>query len=114
MAKKPFQPGISANPRGRRKGSVNKFTTLKAAFLNVFERTGGEDGLLEWVNASNHNKAAFYQWITKMLPADLNVSSQERLMGKVTQPIGGTPDGAPIRVRLEKVITTIDPNGREE
>jgi hypothetical protein len=35
----------------------------------------------------------------------------ERLMGKVTQPIGGTPDGAPIRVRLEKVITTIDPNG---
>ena len=99
MAKKPFQPGISANPRGRRKGSVNKFTTLKAAFLNVFERTGGEDGLLEWVNASNHNKAAFYQWITKMLPADLNVSGQ---------------DGAPIRVRLEKVITTIDPNGREE
>ena len=99
MAKKPFQPGISANPRGRRKGSVNKFTTLKAAFLNVFERTGGEDGLLKWVNASNHNKAAFYQWITKMLPADLNVSGQ---------------DGAPIRVRLEKVITTIDPNGREE
>jgi len=96
MAKKPFQPGISANPRGRRKGSVNKFTTLKAAFLNVFERTGGEDGLLEWVNASNHNKAAFYQWITKMLPADVNLSGQ---------------DGAPIRVQLEKVITTIDPNG---
>jgi len=75
MAKKPFQPGISANPRGRRKGSVNKFTTLKAAFLNVFERTGGEDGLLEWVNASNHNKAAFYQWITKMLPADVNLGN---------------------------------------
>jgi len=75
MAKKPFQPGISANPRGRRKGSVNKFTTLKAAFLNVFERTGGENGLLEWVNASNHNKAAFYQWITKMLPADVNVGN---------------------------------------
>jgi len=75
MAKKPFQPGISANPRGRRKGSVNKFTTLKAAFLNVFERTGGEDGLLKWVNASNHNKAAFYQWITKMLPADVNLGN---------------------------------------
>jgi hypothetical protein len=35
----------------------------------------------------------------------------DRMEGKVTQPIGGTPDGAPIRVRLEKVITTIDPNG---
>lgn len=96
MPVKPFLPGNNANPRGRRKGSVNKFTTLKAAFLSVFERTGGEDGLLEWVEASNHNRAAFYQWITKMLPADLNVSGR---------------DGAPIHVRLEKVITTIDPNG---
>ena len=94
----PFKKGQSGNPKGKPKGVVCKFTTLKAAFLNVFERTGGEDGLLEWVNASNHNKAAFYQWITKMLPADLNVSGQ---------------DGAPIRVRLEKVITTIDPNGHE-
>jgi len=82
MAKKPFQPGISANPRGRRKGSVNKFTTLKAAFLSVFERTGGEDGLLEWVNASNHNKAAFYQWITKMLPADVNLGNASAPSGK--------------------------------
>ena len=71
MGKK-FQPG---NP-GKPKGAVCKFTTLKAAFLNVFERAGGEDGLLEWVNASNHNKAAFYQWITKMLPADMNVGGE--------------------------------------
>jgi len=96
MTGRPFKPGQSGNPKGKPKGAVCKFTTLKAAFLSVFERTGGEDGLLEWVNASNHNKAAFYQWITKMLPADLNLSGQ---------------DGAPIRVRLEKVITTIDPNG---
>jgi hypothetical protein len=82
MSAKPFQPGNNANPKGRRKGSVNKFTTLKAAFLNVFERTGGEDGLLEWVNASNHNKAAFYQWITKMLPADVNVGNASDADGK--------------------------------
>lgn len=35
----------------------------------------------------------------------------ERLMGRVTQPIGGDPSGTPIRVKLEKIITTIDPNG---
>jgi hypothetical protein len=76
MAKHLFKPGEVTNPQGRRKGSVNKFTTLKAAFLNVFERMGGEDGLLEWVNASNHNKAAFYQWITKMLPVDVKQSGE--------------------------------------
>ena len=96
MSGRPYRKGQSGNPKGKPKGAVCKFTTLKAAFLNVFERMGGENGLLEWVNASNHNKAAFYQWITKMLPADVNLSGQ---------------DGAPIRVQLEKVITTIDPNG---
>ena len=82
MAKHLFKPGEVTNPRGRRKGSINKFTTLKAAFLSVFERTGGEDGLLEWVNASNHNKAAFYQWITKMLPADVNLGNALDADGK--------------------------------
>lgn len=71
-----FQKGQSGNPKGKRKGDVCKFTTLKAAFLNVFERAGGEDGLLEWVNASNHNKAAFYQWITRMLPVDVKQSGE--------------------------------------
>ena len=79
---KPFKPNQCPNPNGRPKGSVNKFTTLKAAFLNVFERMGGENGLLEWVNASNHNKAAFYQWITKMLPADVNVGNASDADGK--------------------------------
>lgn len=38
---------------------------------------GGENALLQWANESNRNKAAFYQWITKMLPADLNVSGKD-------------------------------------
>ena len=77
-----FKPGEVTNPRGRRKGSVNKFTGLKAAFLNVFERLGGEDALLEWAKASNHNLAAFYQWITKMLPADVNLANASDANGK--------------------------------
>ena len=82
MSGRPYRKGQSGNPKGKPKGAVCKFTTLKAAFLNVFERTGGENGLLEWVNASNHNKAAFYQWITKMLPADVNVGNAPDADGK--------------------------------
>ena len=73
-----FQKG---NP-GKPKGAVCKFTTLKAAFVNVFERMGGEDALLEWAIASNHNTAAFYQWITKILPADINLGNALDADGK--------------------------------
>jgi len=82
MATKPFLPKNNANPKGRPKGSVNKFTTLKAAFLSVFARMGGEDELLKWAQESNRNKATFYQWITKMLPADVNLGNVPDAAGK--------------------------------
>jgi hypothetical protein len=95
---KPFKPNQCPNPSGRPKGSVNKFTTLKAAFLNVFERMGGEDALLAWAKASNHNTAAFYQWITKILPADIN--------------LGNTPDAdGKAQALLIRVIHTKDGDG---
>ena len=40
--------GIQGAGPGRPKGSLNKFTTLKNAFLEAFERTGGTDTLTEW------------------------------------------------------------------
>ena len=66
-------PGESGNPKGRPKGSKNKFTTLKDAFLGVFEDVGGREGLKDWVNESKANRREFYRMITKMLPANVSV-----------------------------------------
>ena len=35
-----FRAGKSGNPNGRPVGSQNKFTTLKAAFIEAFEEIG--------------------------------------------------------------------------
>jgi hypothetical protein len=53
---------------GRPKGVPNKFTSLKQSFLNVFEKMGGDDALLEF--AKSH-KAMFYQMITKLFPQEV-------------------------------------------
>ena len=73
-----FQEGNKANPEGRPKGSVNKFTNLKNAFLEVFERLGGTDGLEAWVNECKLNKRLYYQWITKMLPSSVVGGQDEK------------------------------------
>jgi hypothetical protein len=61
---RPFQAG---NP-GRKKGQLNKFTTLKQSFLNVYLQMGGDAALLEF---SRTHKPMFYQMITKLFPQEL-------------------------------------------
>ena len=78
-----FQKGQSGNPKGKRKGTKSRFTTLKAAFLSVFERLGGEDDLFAWVDGSARNKAMFYQWITRMLPADVAVKQSGEIKHQI-------------------------------
>jgi hypothetical protein len=71
-----------ANPRGnpatlkpgqrRKKGSKNKFTNLKDAFLKAFEEVGGKDALIKFYE-NPKNRAAFFQMISKMLPSKQEV-----------------------------------------
>jgi hypothetical protein len=67
----PFEKGQSGNPDGRKKGSQNKFTSLKDAFLDAFEQLGGSKALIDWAKKSERNKGAFFQMITKMLPTNM-------------------------------------------
>ena len=64
---------------GRPKGSKNKFTTLKQAFLDAFEELGGVEGLVEWAEKNSHTKEQFYKMITKMLPTHVT----DEVKGKI-------------------------------
>lgn len=78
-----FAKGNKASP-GRPEGSPNKFTTLKDAFINAFNRAGGEDGLVEYIEKNVRQRERFYQMITKMLPANVDLSGAIKLMYEVS------------------------------
>ena len=53
---------------GRPKGSKDKFTNLKQAYLEAFEKMGGVDGLHAWATKSPDT---FYTQVSKMLPREV-------------------------------------------
>ena len=71
--KKPY-PG-TRDGAGRPKGAPGKFTTLKKAFLDVFENVGGIERLELWVEEDPRNLKLFYTLIAKMLPREVTVNS---------------------------------------
>ena len=59
---------------GRQKGTPNRFTVLKDAFLDAFEskELGGTDGLIKWAKAPE-NRKDFYSLVARMLPKNVSV-----------------------------------------
>ena len=92
MPTKKFEKGRKKTG-GREKGTQNKFTTLKDAFINAFnsKAMGGEKGMTDVFSANSFTKREFYKLISKMLPSnvtvdgDLNVTfhASEKFMPKV-------------------------------
>ena len=64
-----FVQGSSGNPNGRPVGSKNKFTTLKAAFIDAFEEIGGVDNLVEWARC---NETEFYKMLARIMPREIH------------------------------------------
>jgi len=68
---RPFEKG---NP-GRPRGSRNRFTNLRKAFLVAFEEIGGQEALARWARQSK-NKGEFYRMLARMLPREPEMSGR--------------------------------------
>jgi len=88
---RPFKPGNS----GRPKGALNKFTSLKQAFLDAFERTGGAEGLVTWIEENKRNRVVFYQMLTRLFPQEVEhsgeIKTNDPLIIRVVHVKGGDP-----------------------
>lgn len=71
---KRFCKGFTPNPWGRMKGSKNKFTTLKNAFIEAFQDLGGKEWLRRYGGRNDWNAKIFIQAISRMLPREISVT----------------------------------------
>jgi hypothetical protein len=95
----PFRPGVSGNPGGKPKGTLNRITVaLKDAILAAGEAAGGEEGLTGYLTRlAVENSSAYAGLLAKILPQTLAASDS---------------DGGKVQITFRRII--VHPGGREE
>jgi hypothetical protein len=91
-----WKKGVSGNPKGKPKGSKDKFTSLKQSFLDAFQGIGGTDELKKWATDEKHQKD-FFKMIATMLPRTVE--------GKVT---------GDLTVNINTIASKKKPKGLDE
>ena len=94
---KPFQPGVSGNPAGKPKGTLNRVTKdLKQAILGALEAAGGDEGSVGYLKRlAIENSSAFASLLGKVLPTTLAADESS--------------GGVPVKMVFERHI--VYPNG---
>ena len=83
-----FLPGIKPEGAGRPLGCKNKFTTLKNAFVEVFQEVQGNEVVNLKAFAVKHPKD-FYTIVSRLFPSEVQVSG---------------PDGGPVNIDIRKLL----------
>lgn len=91
----PFKKGMNKTG-GRKRGTSNKFTNLKEAFINAFNNIGGEEALTDFANIKR-NQQSFFQMLSKMLPTNVKTDIDGEL-----------------KITIEKKITNENPNNNND
>lgn len=93
---------------GRKKGTPNKFTNLKQAFLDVYEKIEKQSmedervkSLYKWAIKNDKNQGMFYQMISKMLPS--NVTVDNKMPEKFIIEFNGNNNGKPKKNRKDSI-----------
>ena len=63
---------------GRKKGTPNKFTSLKQSFLDAFQDKdiGGTQGLIEVYKKNDMRKMEFFKLLTKLFPTSITAGDE--------------------------------------
>ena len=88
MPTKKFEKGKPRHPKaGRKKGTPNKFTTLKQAFLDAFqdESIGGTKGMVDVFSKNDIRKIEFFKLVAKMLPSNMSIEGDLKVTFHVSE-----------------------------
>jgi hypothetical protein len=72
-----FVPGVSGNPAGHPPHVKNRANQIKLAFLEAFDRVGGLEELVRWINENRFNKREFFKMLLTILPKETEISGLE-------------------------------------
>ena len=87
----PTKKFVKGQPRpknaGRKKGTPNKFTTLKQAYLNAFQsqKIGGEEGMVNVFSKNDIRKMEFFKLMSKMLPSNVTVDGKMKVTHVISE-----------------------------
>lgn len=77
--------------KGRKKGSKNKFTNLKAAFLQAFQELGHEEYVKKFAGDPK-NAEAFLRMLAQMLPRDGKAEEKGQIIVELIDRYGKPED----------------------